>query len=81
MSQSEGNHASSPGKRIEQYAADAGNVIKEHPLTAVAVAAGLAFAVGALWKLQTSRRASPLENLLARLPDLPSPERLARRWR
>lgn len=55
---------------------------RERPYATIAIAAGLAFALGALWKMRTARQHSNLDGLLARLPDLPSPNSiLPRSWR
>jgi len=52
-------------------AAKAGrDTILEHPIATLAVVAGLAFAIGALWKMGTSQRQSAYDGLLARLSDL-----------
>src|SRR5215470_9072104 len=52
--------------------------VKEHPIATIAIVAGLAFAVGALWKIGHSRPPSRTEQLLARLSNLSS--ELPRRW-
>ncbi len=39
------------GERAGTMATELGAVIKERPYTTLAIAAGLAFAVGAIWKL------------------------------
>ncbi len=58
------------------------NAARENPYTTVAIAAGLAFALGALWKMRSGRQQSNLDALLARLPDLPSRNNLwPRAWR
>jgi ElaB/YqjD/DUF883 family membrane-anchored ribosome-binding protein len=55
---------------------------RERPYTTIAVAAGLAFALGALWKMRSGRQQSNLDALLARLPDMPSRSSLLpRSWR
>jgi ElaB/YqjD/DUF883 family membrane-anchored ribosome-binding protein len=70
------------GERAGEYAGDVGAAMKQHPYATLAIAAGLAFAVGALWKVRSSSRQSQVEALLSRLPDLPGRDRLfARRWR
>jgi len=73
------------GERAEKMAGDVATAIKERPYTTLAIAGGLAFALGALWKLGHQRPRSRLEELAARLPELPSRERieslLPRRWR
>jgi len=56
--------------------------VKERPYTTLAVAAGLAFAVGAVWKLKHQQPQSRLDALRAQLPEMPSLEGwLPRRWR
>jgi hypothetical protein len=42
---------------------------------------GLAFAIGAIWKLGQRPKPSRLDRLMARLPDLPSRDYLERWWR
>lgn len=71
------------GERAGTMANELGTAIKEHPYTTLAVAAGLAFAVGALWKLGRQRQPqSRLDAWLGQLPELPSRESLLpRRWR
>jgi hypothetical protein len=71
------------GERAGTMASELGAAIKERPYTTLAIAAGLAFAVGALWKLGQQRQPqSRLDAWLAQLPDLPSRESLLpRRWR
>jgi len=66
----------------EESAAAAESVrdaVREHPIATVAIIAGLAFAVGALWKIGLARQQTPTESLLARLSDLQRD--LPRRWR
>jgi ElaB/YqjD/DUF883 family membrane-anchored ribosome-binding protein len=60
-------------------AESAGEIIKQHPIATVAVVAGLAFAVGALWKMGHGRQQTVAESLLNRLSDLQ--RELPRRWR
>ena len=71
------------GKHAWEQTAAAGEsareTVREHPFATVAVIAGLAFAVGALWKIGQARQQTQAESLLARLSDLPSG--LPRRWR
>jgi ElaB/YqjD/DUF883 family membrane-anchored ribosome-binding protein len=69
------------GKRVGEYAGEVGDTVKQHPYATIAIAAGLAFAVGALWKIRSSRRQSHLDALVSRLPALPSSDRLFSRWR
>jgi ElaB/YqjD/DUF883 family membrane-anchored ribosome-binding protein len=68
--------------RATDLAGDLGTAVKEHPYATLAIAAGLAFAVGALWKLGHQRPQSRLEALLAQLPEVPSRNSLLPRgWR
>ena len=56
--------------------------VKERPYITLAVAAGLAFALGAVWKLKHQQPQSRLDALRAQLPEMPSLEGwLPRRWR
>jgi hypothetical protein len=70
-------------ERAGAMAGDLRAAIEQHPYTTLAIAAGLAFTVGALWKLgQTRQPYSRLEAWRAQLPELPSREDLLpRRWR
>jgi ElaB/YqjD/DUF883 family membrane-anchored ribosome-binding protein len=47
--------ANAATEQVGSIASDIGTAIKERPYTAFAVAAGLAFAAGALWKLGQPR--------------------------
>jgi hypothetical protein len=70
------------GHRAVSLTDDIAEAIKEHPYTALAVAAGLAFAVGTLWKLGPRRPRGSLESLLRNLPELPGRDSiLPSRWR
>jgi hypothetical protein len=70
------------GRRAVSLTDDVADAIRERPYTALAVAAGLAFAVGALWKLGPQRRQSALDSLLRNLPEMPGRESiLPSRWR
>jgi DUF883 C-terminal glycine zipper region len=66
------------GERTEEVMNDVASTVKEHPLATLAIAAGLAFAIGALWKLRTPARQSQVEALLDRLPKA---ERIRSMWR
>jgi hypothetical protein len=77
------------GERAATMVGELGAAIKERPYTTLAIAAGLAFAVGALWKLGHRRPQTRLDALRARmhdarghLPELSSWEGLLpRQWR
>jgi hypothetical protein len=65
--------------RTTEAAAAARDTVKEHPVATLAVVAGLAFAVGALWKIGQSRQQTNVDSLLSRLGELQN--QLPRRWR
>jgi ElaB/YqjD/DUF883 family membrane-anchored ribosome-binding protein len=69
------------GDRAVGLAGDIGSAVRERPYTTLAIAAGLAFAVGALWKLGHQRPPSRWDALMARAPELPSKDWLPKRWR
>jgi hypothetical protein len=70
------------GDRAAGLASDLGAAVRARPYTTLAVAAGLAFVVGALWKLGHQRPQSRWDALMARLPEFPARENLLpRRWR
>lgn len=70
------------GHRAAGLAGDLGTAVRDRPYTTLAVAAGLAFAVGALWKLGHQRPQSRWDALMASLPELPArDDLLPRRWR
>ena len=86
----EGEHAEAIIEPVDDFGERAGAkagelraAVQQHPYTTLAIAAGLAFAVGALWKLAHGRRPrSRLEAWRSQLPELPRREHLlARRWR
>ena len=66
-------------ERGTEAAAVARDTVKQHPIATLAVIGGLAFAVGAIWKISQSRQRSPVDSLLGRLSDLQA--ELPRRWR
>ncbi len=69
------------GSRAGSMAEELAVAIKERPYTTLAVAAGLAFALGAVWKLGHRQPPSRLQSLLAQLPEMPTRESLLGRWR
>ena len=66
-------------ERGTEAAALARDTVKEHPIATLAVIAGLAFAVGALWKIGHARQRSPVNSLRGRLSELQA--QLPRGWR
>jgi hypothetical protein len=81
-----GDNAQGIGNSATNMASELANAIKERPYVTLAIAAGLAFAIGAVWKLNARRPQSRLESLLAQLAEL-TPSRLGahshlpRTWR
>ena len=77
------DQAAEMGQQALDQASEAATVardtVKEHPLATLAVVGGLAFAIGALWKLQRSSKSSRVDTLMARLSDLQ--QQLPRQWR
>jgi hypothetical protein len=72
--------------RAETVTEELVSAMKRRPYATLAIAAGLAFAVGALWKLGHRRPPTRLEALRAQLPDVRNPMRdwnglLQRAWR
>jgi ElaB/YqjD/DUF883 family membrane-anchored ribosome-binding protein len=63
--------ARSMGDSAGTFAGELTSAVRERPYTTLAMAAGLAFAVGALWKLSHRQPASRIDRLRAQLPDLP----------
>ena len=55
------------GERVGEFAGEVGDTVKQHPYATFAIVAGLAFAVGAIWKIRGSRRQSHLDALLSRV--------------
>jgi hypothetical protein len=54
------------------------DTVKENPITALVVVGGLAFAIGALWKMQRART-SHVDALMDRLAGLQ--QQIPKRWR
>lgn len=48
-------------ERAQQTVTEATELVKEHPYMTIAMAAGLAFAIGALWKMRSHERRSQIE--------------------
>jgi hypothetical protein len=70
------------GRRAISFTEDIADAVRERPYTALAIAAGAAFAVGALWKLGQQRPQTRLESLLSQLPEMPGRDSLLpKRWR
>ena len=56
--------------RVETVAEELVTAIKNRPYATLAIGAGLAFALGALWKLGHRRPQTRLQALRAQLPDV-----------
>ena len=69
------------GERARELASEITEMVKKNPFTTIAIAAGLAFAVGALWKAGRPSPPSQLDSLRSRLNDLPSAKQLRAYWR
>jgi len=74
------------GARAETMTEELVSALKTRPYATIAIAAGLAFAVGALWKLGHRRPRTRLEALRQQLPDVRNRMRdwngrLQRAWR
>jgi hypothetical protein len=65
--------------RTGEAARAARDTALEHPIATIAVFAGLAFAIGALWKISNSRQQTSYDRLLHHLTDLRG--QLPRNWR
>ena len=64
------NQVSELAARAETIAEELAAAIKERPYTTLAIAAGLAFAVGAIWKIGHRQPPTRVEALRARMPDM-----------
>ena len=64
------NQVSELAARAETIAEELAAAIKERPYTTLAIAAGLAFAVGAIWKIGHRQPSTRIEALRARMPDM-----------
>lgn len=73
-------NAAEVGQRIEEATTSAVETVKEYPMATLAVAVGVAFAVGALWKVGRSQP-SRWDALQARMPEIPSARQLKSYWR
>jgi hypothetical protein len=65
--------------QASQAATVARDAVKDNPVTALVVVGGLAFAIGALWKMQRGSRTSHVDALMDRLSGLQA--QLPKRWR
>ena len=71
------------GKEVRTVAEDVKDLVVRNPYTTLAVTAGLAFAIGALWKLN-SRPSSRFDRILRDLQNIELPSRadvLSGKWR
>ena len=67
---------------VGAFASEIVGAIKERPYVTMAVASGLAFAIGALWMVRRQQPQTTYEAMLSRLPSLPDRHSLLpKRWR
>jgi len=71
MQQEAGAYIHEAAEYGQQKANELARGAKQHPYATLALAAGFALALGALWKLGARRPASHLDQLYARLPESP----------
>src|SRR6476646_10998246 len=68
--------------RVSTLTSDVVNAIEERPYTSLAIAGGLAFALGALWVVQRQQQRSSFERLRSQVPSFSNAgDCLPRRWR
>ena len=63
--------ARSMGDLAGTLAGDLTSAVKERPYATLVIAAGFAFAIGALWKLSHRKPASRIDRIRSQLPDMP----------
>jgi hypothetical protein len=83
-SQAEGviEQVSEAAQDVGAFASEVVEAIKERPYATMAVAGGLAFAIGALWMVRRQQPQTTYEAMLSRLPALPDRQSLwPARWR
>lgn len=73
--------AADVGARASAMAGDVAESAKQHPYTTLFLAAGVAFTVGALWKVRSASRQSQLEQLMSYAQGLPSAKFWRTTWR
>ena len=67
---------------VGAFASEVVGAIKERPYATMAVAGGLAFAIGALWMVRRQPPQSTYDKMLSQLPSLPDRQSLwPARWR
>jgi hypothetical protein len=57
------------------------DAVKQHPMATVAIVAGVAFAIGALWKIRSSGRETTMGSLFSRSRLGELQDQLPRHWR
>jgi hypothetical protein len=68
--------------RVSTLTSDVVGAIEERPYTSLAIAGGLAFAIGALWVIKRRQQQSSFERLRSQLPSVSDAgDWLPRRWR
>ena len=67
---------SETAESVGAFASEVVEAIKERPYTTMAIAGGLAFAIGALWMVRRQQPQTAYEAMVARLPSLPDRQSL-----
>lgn len=76
------DQVSDAAQDVGAFASEVAGAIKERPYATMAVAGGLAFAIGALWMVRRQKPQTTYEAMLSRLPSLPDHRSLLpARWR
>ena len=76
------DQVSDAAQDVGAFASEVVGAIKERPYTTMAVAGGLAFAIGALWMVRRQQPQTTYEAMRSRLPSLPDRQSLwPTRWR
>ena len=76
------DHIAEAAQDVGAFASEVASAIRERPYATMAVAGGLAFAIGALWMVRRQQPQTTYEAMLSRLPSLPDRQSLwPARWR
>ena len=83
-SQAEGvmDQVSEAAQDVGAFASEVVGAIKERPYATMAIAGGLAFAIGALWMVRRQQPRTIYDKMLSQLPSLPDHQSMwPTRWR
>lgn len=76
------DQVSEAAQDVAAFASEVVGAIKKRPYMTMAVAGGLAFAIGALWMVRRQQPQTTYQAMLSRLPSLPDSQSLwPTRWR